>query len=749
MNIYFDGFDGSGKTTLIRKINEENRAVTFIAPSMDDYMPTFSSSKEYFNWWFYKSDINEFITTILTAYKRREKEILSASKSIVLVDKGLFTIRKRMIATLIFRGYQKPHAEELVADIEYSMNIQNENGLHIFLSRSEPIYQESAYRQYQSIYRSLVSDLPSSFVHIDCNQTIDQSVFSFYTSLLSNIDQFIDGIVKNRVILGIGGYSESGKSSLGKMLNTCFGAFNLKIIYFVEQICQKNKTKKSDFFLCSDVICHILICKEFNNFMKIHYYQKVFSLESMHSSLLSKMLSVIFNEQYIPIGIESLFINRINRQILDKDESLETIEKCIISKDHEKDLHGQRYFMDSSDTFIVHNDHTKTSFQAHAASIIREKMKYNRQHSFINIDQLNIPERYKSVISSFSNSVLKRITPLALVLTGSCYYGNVIQGRSDIDFLIIVDVVTRDLLSNINDISKKFEIKIGFTVISKEELLLLQVDPKTMMNIWRISNFSLLPIMWNESLVFPRPRDSELLQQEFRLIPNSIHELRRKISEKESPYSIEKSLALLERRALFVEKETDFQGYQQICDNFSKIFGLPTYDISAAIESKINSPEYLMFIDYCLMCIKSLYQSLQEHSIPNRAGVVLLSKGKVLLIYRKKSGKEYWTIPGGKIEEGESCFSAACREMFEELAISKEIVHFSDSFDIVNMGRKETYFIGEMNDPIKVCIHGEELLRSNNENIYTPEWVDLAQLDDIDLYPQEAKNIIRHFNAIR
>lgn len=746
MNIYFEGVDGSGKTTLIKKIHEENQAITYIAPPLDEFMPTFLSPKDYSDWWFYNSDINEFITTILTAYLYREKEILSVSKSIVLVDKGLFTIHKRLIATLIFRGFEKAYAEELVAGIEYSMNIQNEKGLHIFLSRTKPVQYESTYEKYQSIYRSLVPEPPSSFVHIDCDQTINQSIFSFYSALLSNMDQFIGEVVKNRVIVGIGGYSESGKSTLGKMLNNGFGTFNLKIIYFVEQVCQQNKTNKADFFLCSDIICNILICKELNNFMKAHYYQNIFSVESMHSSLLSKMLSLLFHEQYIPIGIESILVNRINRQILANGESFEIIEKNIKLKDCEKNAHGQKNFMDTPYTFIVHNDHTKTSFQAHATSIVRGKMKYDRHYSFLNIDQLNIPDQYKSVILSFSNSMSTSVSPLALVLTGSCYYGNVIPGKSDIDFLIIVDVVTKELLSRINIIAKRHEIKIGFTVISKSELVLLQVDSKTMMNIWRISNFLLLPIIWHESLMIPRPHDFELRQQEFRLIPNSIHELRRKISENAPAYSIEKSLALLQRRALFVEKEADFQGYQQTCDNFSEIFGTPSYDISAAIETKINSPKYLAFTDYCLLCVKSLYQSLHYQPTPNRAGVILMSKGRVLLIYRKKSGKEYWTIPGGKIEEGESSFSAACREMSEELAISIETVHFVDSFDIINLGRRETYFLGELNIPVKVAIHGEELLRSSNENIYTPEWVNLVRLDDIVLYPPEAKDMIKHFN---
>ena len=36
-----------------------------------------------------------------------------------------------------------------------------------------------------------------------------------------------------------------------------------------------------------------------------------------------------------------------------------------------------------------------------------------------------------------------------------------------------------------------------------------------------------------------------------------------------------------------------------------------------------------------------------------RASAIVIRDNKILLIHRKKEGREYWVFPGGGIEEGE------------------------------------------------------------------------------------------------
>lgn len=48
---------------------------------------------------------------------------------------------------------------------------------------------------------------------------------------------------------------------------------------------------------------------------------------------------------------------------------------------------------------------------------------------------------------------------------------------------------------------------------------------------------------------------------------------------------------------------------------------------------------------------------------------IVVRHGRVLMIRRNKSDGVVWSFPGGKIEIGESIFSACEREMFEEVGL--------------------------------------------------------------------------------
>ena len=54
---------------------------------------------------------------------------------------------------------------------------------------------------------------------------------------------------------------------------------------------------------------------------------------------------------------------------------------------------------------------------------------------------------------------------------------------------------------------------------------------------------------------------------------------------------------------------------------------------------------------------------------PRACLVILNDDNEILLIKRKKAGREYWVFPGGSIEAGETAEVAAVREALEELSL--------------------------------------------------------------------------------
>jgi ADP-ribose pyrophosphatase YjhB (NUDIX family) len=56
-----------------------------------------------------------------------------------------------------------------------------------------------------------------------------------------------------------------------------------------------------------------------------------------------------------------------------------------------------------------------------------------------------------------------------------------------------------------------------------------------------------------------------------------------------------------------------------------------------------------------------------------RVSAILLWQGRLLLCRQEKPGKEYWLLPGGGVDVGESLIEALRRELREELAIEADV----------------------------------------------------------------------------
>jgi len=128
--------------------------------------------------------------------------------------------------------------------------------------------------------------------------------------------------------------------------------------------------------------------------------------------------------------------------------------------------------------------------------------------------------------------------------------------------------------------------------------------------------------------------------------------------------------------------------------------------------------------------------------MPERATAVIVVGTRVLLMRRKKHGEEYFSFPGGTIEQGESPEQAVVRELKEEFTIDITINRFL--FDSVAMGKKSYYFLVILFTGTPV-LGGEEkdIMAKDPENQFAPEWRSVAELRTLEnLYPQEARERI-------
>lgn len=131
-------------------------------------------------------------------------------------------------------------------------------------------------------------------------------------------------------------------------------------------------------------------------------------------------------------------------------------------------------------------------------------------------------------------------------------------------------------------------------------------------------------------------------------------------------------------------------------------------------------------------------------SIKRKSGrAVLIDNDSVILMYRNrlKDNKliEYYGIPGGGIEKGESSKEATIREIKEELGLNIEIKEFLGMVeDKHNIGY--VYSTNILGGNLK--LGGEELDQNNPNNYYEIRKIKISELDKYNIL-EENKNLIR------
>lgn len=123
----------------------------------------------------------------------------------------------------------------------------------------------------------------------------------------------------------------------------------------------------------------------------------------------------------------------------------------------------------------------------------------------------------------------------------------------------------------------------------------------------------------------------------------------------------------------------------------------------------------------------------------DRAVGIITNNGKLLTFWRYRNGEEYYILPGGTMEEGEEPEETLKREIFEELNFNVEIGEkLFEYFNEHVHPRTDRYFlITKFSGDIKMG--APELTHQNRENIFRPEWIEIKNLENVKLMPEEAK----------
>lgn len=119
---------------------------------------------------------------------------------------------------------------------------------------------------------------------------------------------------------------------------------------------------------------------------------------------------------------------------------------------------------------------------------------------------------------------------------------------------------------------------------------------------------------------------------------------------------------------------------------------------------------------------------------------IIFMDNKLVVMYREKDGRIYYTLPGGGLEEDECLTNCVIREVQEEFGMTVEpkklVYEYYDDKNITYYFLCK-YISGQFGSGV-----GEEFQPDRNKGIYRPMLIDLDQIEKINLVPTELKTLL-------
>lgn len=119
---------------------------------------------------------------------------------------------------------------------------------------------------------------------------------------------------------------------------------------------------------------------------------------------------------------------------------------------------------------------------------------------------------------------------------------------------------------------------------------------------------------------------------------------------------------------------------------------------------------------------------------------IVFKDDKLVVMYREKNDRVYYTFPGGGLEEGETLEQCVIRECKEEFGIDVEPVKQVYTYE--NETTIQNFFLcswigGELGSG-----QGEEFGPDRNKGVYVPTLMPVDKMEELPLMPPEVVKVL-------
>lgn len=127
------------------------------------------------------------------------------------------------------------------------------------------------------------------------------------------------------------------------------------------------------------------------------------------------------------------------------------------------------------------------------------------------------------------------------------------------------------------------------------------------------------------------------------------------------------------------------------------------------------------------------------NSIPTtRVSVVVVQDNKLLLVKHRKGTRQYWVLPGGRLEYGETFQECGVRELKEETGLDVEVQDFLFLSEAIAPDRSRHI----VNIYLKGRVTGGTMKLGNEPVLAGVDFLPLEELGKITLFPPIGQAII-------
>lgn len=136
---------------------------------------------------------------------------------------------------------------------------------------------------------------------------------------------------------------------------------------------------------------------------------------------------------------------------------------------------------------------------------------------------------------------------------------------------------------------------------------------------------------------------------------------------------------------------------------------------------------------------KPRFKRKPGQSIPTtRVSVVVIDDNRILLVRHRKGTRQYWVLPGGRLEYGEAFSECAVRELREETGLDVQVERFLFISEAIAPDRSRHI----VNIYLKARVVGGTMKVGNEPVLAGVDFIPLNDLERVTLFPPIGKVIL-------